>query len=723
MIGQKIKQLLAIVVASMSTMMVFMSLYNVYVTYQITVEESEGLSFLKWLIKDYKTIRKELFATIVLLILLIASFIVIKNKNKVLEPKKSPDILPKSWTGHDNKYLPVKRQLLDRIKRAFIDSHQKELRERRLDYELDGIVAPVNSYQRRGASSKAPKQTTLTNIKEEFDCSGKKLLILGQPGSGKTYVMYKVWEVLHAEAEKDLEARVPLLLNLSTWQSEQTIEMWVAEQLHHVYGVPKKVAALLAEDRGLFTYLFDGLDEVAEEHRSSCLKALKEFMKSGGVTYALSCRSKEYDALDYRICEGDFIRLNPLKIKDVNTYIEQLSTQRPEILTNYRSFYEALEDDLGADGAESFLSTPLMICILTVILTRGQLANVHKEGQTKGVKEQMYHQYIQTVVHSRKAIIQAQKDYSGKKITGEEKVEKEQKTSVAIFYLQHLAGRMKERRKTYFQIHTLQPIWCKRKWLFELIFGLILWLMGWLVGVLIFGQFWGLIFGQIAVGIGSSEIAIREGYNIVWNKNRLVSKLVSGLDVGLMGGLILGLSFWPFGGLIFGFIWGLSCGLIWGLSCGLVSGWIELNTFVQDKKPNEPVWNSLRCVRLPMAIVVGLVIVINVFDMREGATSMLGTIIFLISFSAFYVFGAFKFLQHYVLRLVLRWERVLPHPLSDKRLVQYLDGMRDLMLLQRVGTGWKFMHKEILDYLATKPFGDTPEAIQEALKKAESCRS
>ena len=38
MIGQKIKQLLAIVVASMSSMMVFMSLYNVYVTYQITVE-------------------------------------------------------------------------------------------------------------------------------------------------------------------------------------------------------------------------------------------------------------------------------------------------------------------------------------------------------------------------------------------------------------------------------------------------------------------------------------------------------------------------------------------------------------------------------------------------------------------------------------------------------------------------------------------------------------
>ena len=44
MIGQKIKQLLAIVVASMSSMMVFMSLYNVYVTYQITVEESEGLT-------------------------------------------------------------------------------------------------------------------------------------------------------------------------------------------------------------------------------------------------------------------------------------------------------------------------------------------------------------------------------------------------------------------------------------------------------------------------------------------------------------------------------------------------------------------------------------------------------------------------------------------------------------------------------------------------------
>ena len=45
----------------------------------------------------------------------------------------------------------------------------------------------------------------------------------------------------------------------------------------------------------------------------------------------------------------------------------------------------------------------------------------------------------------------------------------------------------------------------------------------------------------------------------------------------------------------------------------------------------------------------------------------------------------------------------------------YLDAMRDRLLLRRTGGGWVFIHRELLDFLATEPFGHTPAEVKKAL--------
>lgn len=75
------------------------------------------------------------------------------------------------------------------------------------------------------------------------------------------------------------------------------------------------------------------------------------------------------------------------------------------------------------------------------------------------------------------------------------------------------------------------------------------------------------------------------------------------------------------------------------------------------------------------------------------------------------------FLQHYALRLALAWEGTLPFPLRDRRLVAYLDAMKDRLLLKRVGGGWYFIHRELQEFLACAPFGANPREIEQALSK------
>jgi len=73
--------------------------------------------------------------------------------------------------------------------------------------------------------------------------------------------------------------------------------------------------------------------------------------------------------------------------------------------------------------------------------------------------------------------------------------------------------------------------------------------------------------------------------------------------------------------------------------------------------------------------------------------------------------GGKTVLQHYTLRWLLARAHVLPYPFRDKRLVAYLDAMAERLLLQRVGGGWIFFHRYLLEYFATQH----PDAEQDEM--------
>lgn len=63
-------------------------------------------------------------------------------------------------------------------------------------------------------------------------------------------------------------------------------------------------------------------------------------------------------------------------------------------------------------------------------------------------------------------------------------------------------------------------------------------------------------------------------------------------------------------------------------------------------------------------------------------------------------YGGESVLKHYVLRWLLARQGVLPFPYRDRQLIAYLDEMAARLLLRRVGGGWMFIHRTLLEFFA-----------------------
>lgn len=160
-------------------------------------------------------------------------------------------------------------------------------------------------------------------ISDVFEDVRKRMLILGQPGSGKTTTLLQLTSELVDEANRDPSLPVPVVLPLSKWSGDgQSLRDWIQEQLIELYGASRKVTGQWLDNFELIL-LLDGLDEVSQDLRPGCVDAIHEFLDENGAPgIVVTCRLQEYSELPVQLRFGGAIHLQPLSREQILEYVD-----------------------------------------------------------------------------------------------------------------------------------------------------------------------------------------------------------------------------------------------------------------------------------------------------------------------------------------------------------------------------------------------------------------
>jgi hypothetical protein len=231
--------------------------------------------------------------------------------------------------------------------------------------------------------------------------------------------------------------------------------------------------------------------------------------------------------------------------------------------------------------------------------------------------------------------------------------------------------------------------------------GLIVWpLVGASSGLLL-GLFAGLLFG-LGAGLGSGlSTAVRsiDGLEkplevIRWSWKKTWPGVVIGLASGLGIGLVLWLLIRQGFGVILGLFFGLVFGLVSGLTSGLESVELEAKTV-----PNQGIQSSLKnsFIGLGSGLFIGLVAGI-IFEARleTGAGFFLGLVVGpVVGLFLGLVLGGYVVIHHYLLRFLLNRAGYMPWSY-----VRFLDYCAERIFLRRVGGGYMFVHRLLMEHFA-----------------------
>jgi len=404
-----------------------------------------------------------------------------------------------------------------------------------------------------------PDQTRQTvppnkKIEQIFEEMNRSLLILGDPGSGKTITLLQLASELIGKAESDetFSHPIPVIFNLSTWtEKQQPMFEWMIKELSSKYQIPRSNSRKWLEENRLLP-LLDGLDEVEPDHRSDCVEAINKFEEEYGLPGIAVCsRLNEYTSLPVRLRLNGAIRLLPLSLEQVYETLE-LAGEKLEGIKSVLRIDENLQ---------TLAKSPLFLGIM-LLTYQGQ-----KFEGAKSIDDGQ-----DPVAMRRQILFDNYVTYMLKRKGGSEKPYDDQKTKK---WLRWLAQQMLQNRQTIFMIEQMQPDWLSTKFL-QVFYVLISRLLGGALIGLIVGIFIGLkvgfltgILGGLVVGLIDLYRANQVKAGIRNTKNKLRSSISWILAIGLNVWFVIWLVGILTGANFEGFLYGLVFGVVFGITFGI----------------------------------------------------------------------------------------------------------------------------------------------------------
>lgn len=602
------------------------------------------------------------------------------------------------------------------------------------------VESPWDGVVQRGEKPVSMPSTS-HHILDVFDSANGSLLILGEPGAGKTITLLQLANELVRRAETNPRYLIPVVLNLSSWdEGRASLEIWIIEELRGKYFVPQSVAETwVAQD--VLALLLDGLDEVPEEKRSACIEAINSYRYGHGPAQIVVCsRRADYENQSQRLQLDEAILLQPLDQKQVDQFLADHSQGRAVAMT--------LDQDTTL---RQLARTPLILNIMLRASREMSTQDWSQLGSTAAHRERLFDVYL-NYVFRRRGPSQAQIEESTLRV------------------LPWLARNMSEQGQTVFLMEGLSPAWLKsrpQRLIYTLGMHLLIASLLALAIALIyivgdspvrFAPKMALAIGTAALATGIASARLNNLLTLLLHMvltSLTCSWALEGIPSGLVAGILLGIPTgaavvaarnpriterldwsWKriivilcavilvefFSGLLLYQTAGIAAlteiagvlqlvALPLGIGILLVFGWRPSLQIARTVKPNQGFWHSLRNTA---GIILFLMLVLMPFGLPTGFSQnlnrqqdiwapagLLSSVTFVLS-TAWLValpfglaVGGAACLQQLVLRSILARAEKLPW-----NLLQVLDHATDRILLQRVGGGYIFQHRLLQDYFA-----------------------
>ncbi len=313
------------------------------------------------------------------------------------------------------------------------------------------------------------------DVAKLFDDSNSRLLILGNPGGGKTMLLLRLAEQLLERAEKDPTVPIPIVLNLSSWWRDRLpLDQWMIREGATAYQIPIAIMTRWVRDEAI-TPLLDGLDEVglgsaareawaertnlaakaspqaqddgiegaaAKEARAACLEAINRYCQPNkndpdsqtSVGIVVCSRSTEYAELTDKLRLNGALMLRDLSDCQVHSVLYQ------EHMKGVRGLVE------HEPWITSMSMNPFLLNVMSAAYAGKSLAI--KSSQTRRLHHLMG-EYVNLQLRQSLGRRQASKALDA---------------TQARYLLNWLATRMGTSGQTVFHIESLQMTWLSRLW-------------------------------------------------------------------------------------------------------------------------------------------------------------------------------------------------------------------------------------------------------------------
>lgn len=300
----------------------------------------------------------------------------------------------------------------------------------------------------------SPDEPTLLDIYYDAD---RALLILGQPGVGKTTTLLQLADELIERAENDAQAPVPVVLHLASWAERRgDLADWVVEELTAKYQIPRRLGLRWLDNDSLLL-LLDGFDEVPRRYRRACATAINRFRETNGLTGLVVCsRLEAYERLGQRLHLGGATLLQPLSADQVDRYLSAAGPSASPLRAAVGGSPEM------AELASSALALSVIVVAYGDPPVADSAAPAEPDAQDLGP---LFDRYIQRMFARR----QTDPHFP---------VER------TVSWLGWLARQMVDHSQSLFLVEQLQPSWLparRQRWLYMLMTGFLAGAVGGLV--------------------------------------------------------------------------------------------------------------------------------------------------------------------------------------------------------------------------------------------------